>query len=213
MGTRDPRVDAYIEKSADFAKPILEHIRETVHEACPDAEETIKWSMPFFTHNGLLCNMAAFKQHCAFGFWKGSLIAGSDRDREAMGQFGRLTKVSDLPAKKVFVGLIEKAVARNDEGTKTPKVRKPGLERRAAPTTPPDDLVAALNKDAKARQTFENFSPSHRKEYIEWITEAKRDETRRKRVAQTIEWLAEGKSRNWKYVGRGKEGEESKGSK
>ena len=200
MGAKDPRVDAYIANAADFAKPILEHIRETVHEACPDVEETVKWGMPFFTHNGLLGNMAAFKQHCAFGFWKGSLIVGSDRDREAMGQFGRLTKVSDLPSKKRFVGLIEKAVARNADGVKTPKVRKPGLARRAVPTTPPADLVAALKKNAKAKKTFDAFSPSHRKEYIQWITEAKRDETRQKRLAQTIEWLAEGKARNWKYM-------------
>ena len=200
MGTKDPRVDTYIAKSADFAKPILEHIRATVHEACPDVEETMKWSMPFFTHNGLLGNMAAFKQHCAFGFWKGSLIVGSDRDREAMGQFGRLTKLSDLPAKKVFIDLIRQAVARNDEGVKTPKVRKPGLPRRAVPTAPPADLVAALKKNAKAKQTFDAFSPSHRKEYIQWITEAKRDETRQKRLAQTIEWLAVGKARNWKYM-------------
>ena len=200
MGTRDPRVDAYIAKSADFAQPILEHIRSTVHEACPDVEETIKWSMPFFTHNGLLGNMAAFKQHCAFGFWKGSLIVGSDRDREAMGQFGRLTKLADLPPKKVFVDLIRQAVARNDDGVKTPKVRKPGLPRRAVPTAPPADLVAALKKNAKAKRTFDAFSPSHRKEYIQWITEAKRDETRQKRLAQTIEWLAEGKARNWKYM-------------
>ena len=199
MGTRDPRIDAYIEKSADFAKPILEHIREVVHAAVPDVEETLKWNMPAFMHNGILCGMAAFKQHAAFNLWKGSLIIGSAADREAMGQFGRITKVSDLPAKKVLAGYIRQAAALNTAGVKTPKVRKPGLERKPVPTIPPPDLAAALKKNARARATFEGFSPSHKREYIEWIVEAKRDETRQRRLGQAIEMLAEGKTRNWKY--------------
>ena len=200
MGTRDPRIDAYIAKSADFAQPILEHIREVVHAACPTVEETMKWSFPHFMYNGMLCSMASFKAHCSFGFWKGALLFDSARDREAMGQFGRITKISDLPPKKELMAYVKNAMKLNDEGAKVPKIRKPGLPRRAAPAEPPADLVAALKKNAKARATFEGFPPSHRREYIEWITEAKRDETRLKRLAQTIEWLAEGKQRNWKYM-------------
>ena len=200
MGTRDPRIDAYIAKSADFARPILEHIRDVVHAACPTVEETMKWSFPHFMYNGMLCSMASFKAHCSFGFWKGALIFDSARDREAMGQFGRITKIPDLPPKKELMAYVKKAMKLNDDGAKVPKIRKPGLPRRAVPTEPPADLVAALKKNAKARATFEGFPPSHRREYIEWISEAKRDETRQKRLAQTIEWLAEGKQRNWKYM-------------
>jgi uncharacterized protein YdeI (YjbR/CyaY-like superfamily) len=199
MGRRDPRIDAYIAKSADFAKPILTHIRDVVHSAVPDVEETLKWSMPAFMHHGILCGMAAFKQHAAFNLWKGSLVVGSDGDRDAMGQFGRITRVADLPSKKVLTGYIRQAAALNEAGVKTPKVRKPGLERKPIPTTPPPDLAAALKKNAKARATFDGFSPSHRREYIEWVGEAKREETRQRRLAQAIEMLAEGKTRNWKY--------------
>jgi uncharacterized protein YdeI (YjbR/CyaY-like superfamily) len=199
MGRRDPRIDAYIAKSADFAKPILTHIREVVHSAVPDVEETLKWSMPAFMHHGILCGMAAFKQHAAFNLWKGSLVVGSDGDRDAMGQFGRITRVADLPSKKLLTGYIRQAAALNEAGVKTPKVRKPGLERKPIPTTPPPDLAAALKKNAKARATFDGFSPSHRREYIEWVGEAKREETRQRRLAQAIEMLAEGKTRNWKY--------------
>lgn len=200
MGKKDPRIDAYIAKSADFAKPILTYIREVVHEACPIAEETLKWSMPTFMHHGILCGMAAFKEHAAFNLWKGSLIVGAEKDRDAMGQFGRLTKVSDLPPKKVFAGLIEQAMALNEAGVKVPKVRKPGLERKVIPTRPPSDLAAALKKNAKARATFDGFSPSHKREYVEWIIEAKRDETRKRRLVQAVEMLSEGKTRHWKYT-------------
>ena len=202
MGSRDARVDAYIAGSADFARPILEHLRAVVHEACPEVEETMKWSFPHFMYDGMLCSMAAFKQHCAFNFWKGALIFDGERDREAMGQFGRISTISDLPPKRVLAGYVKKAMVLNDEGAKVPKARKPGLERRAVPDVPPADLAALLKKNAKARTTFERFPPSHRREYIQWITEAKRPETREKRLAQTVEWLAEGKSRNWKYESR-----------
>jgi len=146
-----------------------------------------------------MCGMAAFKEHAAFNLWKGSLIVGSDGDREAMGQFGRIKSVSDLPAKRVLAGYIRQAAALNAAGVKTPKVRKPGLARKRVPATPPADLAAALKKNARARATFEGFSPSHKREYIEWIVEAKRDETRQRRLGQAIEMLAEGKTRNWKY--------------
>ena len=199
MGKKDPRVDAYIAKSADFAKPILTHLREVVHSACPEVEETLKWSMPAFMHNGIVCGMAAFKEHAAFNIWRGSRIVGSDVDRGAMGQFGRITRVADLPSKRVLTGFVRQAAARNAAGLKAPQVRKPGLERKPVPTTPPADFAAALKKNGRARATFDGFSPSHKREYIEWITEAKRDETRQRRLGQAIEMLAEGKTRNWKY--------------
>ncbi|MFA6955097.1 MAG: YdeI/OmpD-associated family protein [Thermoanaerobaculia bacterium] len=195
MGKRDPRVDAYIAKAAPFAKPILEHIRKTVHGAWPAIEETIKWGMPFFDYKGPVCQMAAFKAHCAFGFWKGSLILGrSEKESEAMGQMGKITSISDLPSKREITRLVKAGAALNDAGVVVK--RKPAAKR---PLSIPDDLAAALKKNAKARATFEAFSASQRREYVEWIVEAKREETRTKRLAQTIEWLAEGKPRNWKY--------------
>ena len=196
MGTRDPRVDAYIAKSADFAKPILEHIRAVVHEACPEVEETTKWSVPHFDYKGMMCGMAAFKQHCTFGFWKGSLVLGGDkRDVDGMGQFGRLQKVSDLPSKKVLKGYIKKAMQLNDEGVKPERA-----VRSKKPDLPvPDYMRAALRRNRKAQSAFDAFSPSHRREYIEWITEAKSDATRERRLETALEWLSEGKSRNWKY--------------
>jgi uncharacterized protein YdeI (YjbR/CyaY-like superfamily) len=199
MGTRDPRVDAYINKSAEFAKPILTHLREVVHAACPEVEETMKWSVPHFMYKGMLCSMAAFKQHCTFGFWKGSLIV--DRSggsaEQAMGQFGRIAKLSDLPSKKTLSGYINEAMRLNDAGVKSPTRSKP---RDKKEVVVPDDLAAALKKSKKALATFERFSPSHRREYVEWITEAKGEDTRRRRLDTAIEWMAEGKPRNWKYM-------------
>jgi uncharacterized protein YdeI (YjbR/CyaY-like superfamily) len=196
MGTRDPRIDAYIAKSADFAKPILTHLREIVHSACPDVEETMKWSNPHFTYKGMLGGMAAFKEHCAFGFWKGSLILPKAGTEKAAGHFGRITKVSDLPPKKVIVGYVKEAMRLNEEGVKSPARAKPKV---AKPIVVPEALAAALKKNPKARATFEAFSPSHKREYTEWIADAKGDDTRQRRVASAIEWMAEGKSRNWKY--------------
>jgi uncharacterized protein YdeI (YjbR/CyaY-like superfamily) len=171
-----------------------------IHEACPEVEETMKWSMPSFTYKGLLCGIAAFKQHCTFGFWKGSLIVDKDGNRadEAMGQFGRITKMSDLPPKKVLVGYIKEAKRLNDEGVKVPARAK---AKTPKPVVVPEVLQQALAKkaNAKARAAFEAFSPSHKREYCEWIDEAKTDATRERRLATTLEWLAEGKSRNWKY--------------
>ena len=198
MGKRDLRVDAYISKAADFAKPILNQLREAVHASCPDVEEDMKWSFPHFLYKGMLCSMASFKEHAAFGFWKGSLIFDDQaRSGEAMGQLGRLTKPSDLPSKKVLAGYIKKAMALNDEGVKVARVPK-----RAAPKAVrvPEDLAAALKKNKKAHATFEGFSPSHKREYIEWITEAKTAGTRARRLETAVEWMGEGKSRNWKYV-------------
>jgi uncharacterized protein YdeI (YjbR/CyaY-like superfamily) len=196
MGKRDPRVDAYIKEAEPFARPILEEIRATVHAACPEVEETIKWRFPHFMHKGMLCGMAAFTQHAALGFWKGSLIVDGAKDGDGMGQFGRLTKRSDLPPRRVLAGYVKKAAQLNEEGVKVPRAAK-----RAAPQAiaMPPDLSAAFKKNRKALVGYEAMSPSHRREYLEWITEAKAEATRARRVAQAIEWMAEGKSRNWKY--------------
>lgn len=199
MGTRDPRVDAYIAKQAEFARPILTHLREVVHAACPEVQEDMKWSTPFFTYHGNLCQMAAFKEHCAFGFWKGALVVGrgSGEDDRAAGQFGRITSLKDLPAKKELTAFIKKAMQLNEEGVSVPK------EKKSRPPLPvPPELTAALAKNRKARDVFEAFSPSHKRDYCEWIGDAKREETRAARVAQAVEWIAEGKPRHWKYQER-----------
>jgi uncharacterized protein YdeI (YjbR/CyaY-like superfamily) len=199
MGTRDPKVDAYIDKAADFAKPILTHFRETVHAACPDVVEEMKWSFPHFTYKGMLCSMAAFKEHAAFGFWKASLVLGGDaKSGDAMGHLGRITTVGDLPPKKQLIAYVKKAAALNEDGIK--EARAPRAPAR--PLRVPADLAAALKKNKKAQTTFDNFRPSHRREYVEWITGAKTDETRARRVKTAVEQMAEGKSQNWKYESR-----------
>ena len=199
MGTRDQRIDSYIEKSADFARPILTHLREVVHGACPEVEETVKWGMPHFQYKGMLCAMASFKAHCTFGFWKGRLIVdrGGENAEAAMGQFGRITSVAELPPKRVLAGYVKEAMRLNDEGVTAPR-RAPSKTKRPAAAVP-DDLAAALRRNRKAAATFDAFSASHRREYVEWITEAKRAETRERRIATAVEWIAEGKARNWKY--------------
>jgi uncharacterized protein YdeI (YjbR/CyaY-like superfamily) len=198
MGTRDPHIDQYIDRSAEFAKPILTHIREVVHAACPEVEETLKWSSPHFMYKGMLCGMSSFKEHCAFGFWKGSLIVDKEgQNRDAMGQFGRITSLADLPPDDELAGYVREAMRLNDEGVKTERRPKPEGEKK--PVEAPDDLLAALGANPQAQAHWERFSPSKRKEYIEWITEAKTDATRQKRLGTTVEWVAEGKARNWKY--------------
>ena len=199
MGTRDPRVDTYIGRSAEFARPILTHLREVVHAACPEVEETLKWSFPHFMYKGMLCSMAAFKQHCAFGFWKGSLIVDNSGKKveEAMGHFGRITKISDLPSKKILTGYIKEAMRLNEAGVKSPTRSQPKAKKELIV---PDYLAAALKTNKKALATFESFSPSHRREYVEWIAEAKGEDTRKRRLETAIEWMAEGKPRNWKYT-------------
>ena len=196
MPTVDPRVDAYIEKSADFAKPILRHIRKLVHKACPDIRETMKWSFPHFDHKGTVCSMASFKQHCALGFWKQSLMEQDafPAEKTAMGSFGRITSVKDLPPDKVMIALIHQAVELNEKGL---KVAKKPVEKKELVI--PADLTKALSKHKAAKSAFDKFSYSHKKEYVQWIEEAKTEPTRNKRLATTVEWLSEGKSRNWKY--------------
>jgi len=196
MGTRDPRVDAYIDKAADFAKPILVYLRDTVHATVRDVEEEMKWSFPHFMYNGMLCSMAAFRQHAAFGFWKGALVlGGASKADDAMGHLGRITALSDLPPKKTLTAYIRKAAALNDEGVKAPRP----AARPRKPLRVPADLSAALKKNTKARAAFAAFPPSHKREYVEWITGAKTSDTRARRLAQAIAQIAEGKSQNWKY--------------
>ena len=199
MATKDPRIDAYIAKSAEFAKPILKHLRKVVHAGCPGVQETLKWSMPHFDYKGVMCGMAAFKEHCSFGFWKADLILDRDKqaEKKGMGSFGCIKSLKDLPAEKTLIGYVKKAAALNEAGIKAPGRTQP---KKREPLATPDYLTAALKKNAKAKKTFDAFSPSHRREYVEWLTEAKREETRKERLAKTMTWLSEGKPRNWKYV-------------
>ena len=197
MPKTDPRIEAYIARQGDFARPILEHLRKAVHSACPDCEETLKWSMPTFMYKGeMLGSMAAFKAHATFGFWKGSLVVGdTNEQKSAMGQFGRLESLGDLPSPDVLDQLIRKAMALNEAGIKVKrpvKHPKPELEM-------PEDLGKALEGNAAARATYDDFPPSAKRDYLEWLIEAKRPETRAKRLAQAVEWMAEGKRRHWKY--------------
>jgi uncharacterized protein YdeI (YjbR/CyaY-like superfamily) len=199
MGKRDKRVDNYILKSADFAIPILNHIRELVHGACPEVEETMKWSFPHFDYKGVMCSMASFKQHCAFGFWKASLmkdktLLDNARSETAMGHLGKITSLKDLPSDKKMIAYVKEAMKLNEAGVKVDKVK---MAKKDIPV--PDYFAKALVKNKKAKKVFDEFSPSHRREYLEWITEAKTEVTREKRMATTLGWLEEGKSRNWKY--------------
>jgi len=194
--SKDQRIDAYIAQAAPFARPILNHLRQLVHQGNPEAEETIKWSMPFFTYRGkMFANMAAFKAHAAFGLHPHRGLAGlTDKAGDAMGQLGRITGLADLPGDKALLASIRAAKKFHDSGAPRPAKPKP----RPAPPVPAD-LAAGLKRNRKAADAWEKFSPSAHREYIEWITEAKRDETRELRLATTLEWLAEGKPRNWKY--------------
>jgi uncharacterized protein YdeI (YjbR/CyaY-like superfamily) len=196
MGTKDPRVDAYIDDAADFAKPILRELRKRMHAAIPGLVETMKWKAPHFEYNDhVFAGMSAFKQHCAFGFWH-PLMRNGDTSLEGMGGFGKIGSVADLPRASEFTKLAKQAKKLEDEGVKGPPRPKPAPNRRIET---PADLAAALKKNAKARATYEAFPYSSRKDYVEWITGAKREETRRQRVATAVQWLAEGKRRHWKY--------------
>ena len=200
MGQFDSRVDAYIDKAAPFAKPVLEYIRQLVHEASPLLTENIKWGCPFFEYKGPVCQMASFKQHCALGFWKAALLNDPHHalklgDAKA-GSFGDIRSIADLPSKEILTDLILQAIALNEKEVK--------VERKKAPAEKgeliiPDYFIDFLAGHPKAKEVFDNFSYSNKKEYAEWITEAKTDATRQKRMETAAEWLAEGKSRNWKY--------------
>lgn len=190
MTHRDPRVGAYIARAAPFARPILRALRELAHEACPAATETIKWGIPFFEHHGQLCFMAAFKAHAAFGIPRGSraLTRGG-----AMGVLGRITSLDDLPPKRKLLQAVREAAARNEAG------KKPARRVRPAPRLP-DDLAAALGRSARAKRCFAAFTPAQQREYVTWITEAKRAATRAARITTAVAWIAVGKRRNWKYA-------------
>ena len=200
MGTRDARIDAYIAKSADFAKPILTHVREVVHAACPEVEEKVKWGSPHFDYRGPMCHMTAFKQHLGFGFWKSALVVGEKASDEeaAAGSFGRITSLDDLPSDEELSAYIRKAMRLNEEGVKPEARTRRGTPRPEAVV--PDDLEAAFEANEAARTGFDGLSPSQRREYVEWLEEAKTDATRAKRLATALEWMAEGKSRHWKYA-------------
>jgi uncharacterized protein YdeI (YjbR/CyaY-like superfamily) len=204
MGKYNSKIDAYIHKAAPFAQPILVHLRELVHEACPDVEESVKWSMPFFDYQGPLCNMAAFKQHAVFGFWKGKLLHDpknylQERSTEggtAMGHLGKITSLKDLPPNKVIVAFIKQAAKLNEDGIKLEP--KPKTEKKELIV--PAYFKTALKTNKKAQAVFVAFSYSNKKEYVEWVTEAKTDATREKRLETAVAWMAEGKVRNWKYL-------------
>lgn len=201
MPKLDKRVDAYITKSADFTKPILNHIRALIHKTCPNVEETIKWGFPNFEYKGPMCSMASFKQHCAFTFWKAALLDEKSKleigeGRSAMGHIGKITSVKDLPSDKIMITMIKQAMKLNDEGVKIKKTTNKVSEEEA---TAPDYFLKAIAKNKKAQKHFYDFPNGQKKEYIVWITEAKTEETRNKRMATAIEWISEGKRRNWKY--------------
>ncbi len=204
MGKRDPRVDAYIARSAEFARPILAHLRHLVHAGCPEVEETLKWGSPYFLYKGMLCGMAAFKGHCAFGFWKEALLRDRVKGMAApgepgMGQFGRITAVSDLPGETILRRLVKAAVDLNDRGIKSPARSRPKGDRRLEV---PGPVMTALRKNRKALATFEALTYTNKKDYVDWITEAKGDKTRKRRLETAVAWMAEGKARNWKYLRR-----------
>jgi uncharacterized protein YdeI (YjbR/CyaY-like superfamily) len=206
LNPRNPKLDTYVAKVQPFAQPIMTHLRELVHRGCPQIEETIKWSRPFFEYRGaILCNMSAFKEHCSFGFW-GEEIGAVLREakvlqEDGMGSLGRITSVKDLPSDKLMLGWIRQAAGFIASGEYTSPIaaRHKVVKAPKPPLQTPTEFTAALKKDKKAAAVFAAFSPSCKREYIDWIADAKRAETREKRIATAIEWIGEGKQRNWKY--------------
>ena len=206
MEQYDPRIDEYIGKKAAFAQPILRHIRELMHSVSPQITETIKWGHPFFEYKGILANMAGFKEHCVFGFWGSTALSDPNGilkhadERDAAGNFGRITKVSDLPDDAILKDFILQAIAIKDAGPEQKSEKKAAVPKAPkAPIEMPDYFAAALETNTQALATFQNFSPSNKREYLEWIVEAKTEATRQKRIETALEWMSEGKSRNWKY--------------
>ena len=196
----NPEFDKYIAKSAEFARPILTKLRKLFHQACPEIEETMKWSFPHFEYKGVVGSMAAFKQHMSWGFWKAKLMKDPQglltmMENHTMGH-GKVTDLSQLPSDRILLEYIREAVALNEQGVKAPAPKK----KPKGDLIVPNYFMAALKKNKKALATFEAFSPSNKREYVEWVTEAKQETTRDKRLAQAIEWMAEGKPRNWKYM-------------
>lgn len=202
MSATNPRIDAYIAKAEPFAQPILQHIRKVVHAACPQVEEKIKWSFPHFDYKGkMMCSMAAFKAHCAFTFWNAAQMQDDKKifirvGETAMGQLGRITSIKDLPSDTIFKAYIKEAMQINDAGIVVPRSSKPTVK---TDIEIPDYFQKTLNGNKAAKATFEKMPPSHKKEYVEWITGARTETTRQKRISTALEWLADGKSRNWQY--------------
>jgi uncharacterized protein YdeI (YjbR/CyaY-like superfamily) len=199
----DKRIDAYVENARDFAKPILNYLRSAVHKACPDVRETIKWGSPHFEYEGkILCAMASFHSHSAFVFRLGSMMKDprglmqTTGEKTGMGHFGRIKDVKDLPTEKVLIQYIKEAMSLTEMGVKVPKAKASARKELVVP----DDFIKVLKKNKMAYANFQDFTYSNKKEYVEWITEAKTSETRDKRIATSVEWLEEGKARNWKYM-------------
>jgi uncharacterized protein YdeI (YjbR/CyaY-like superfamily) len=199
----DKRIDQYIAKSVPFVRPILSHIRDVVHKACPGVEETIKWGFPHFEYAGeILCNMASFKNYCSFGFWKASILPDPDGilqivGKTSMGSLGQLRSLEDLPSDKILTRYIKAAAELNEKSIRVPARTKTGAKKELMV---PDDFLKALSKNKQAKKSFDEFSTTNKREYVDWITEAKTGETRERRLTTSIEWLTEGKIRNWKYV-------------
>ena len=204
MGKRDQRVDAYIAKKAPFAQPILKELRAIIHEAHPEIDEDIKWGAPAFMHKGIVCIIAGFKEYVGVNFWKGALIVPSmarrATDDKDMKQLEQIHSIDELPARKKIIAYVQAAVKLNEGGVPTPNRGKNAPVRKRAPLRTPPSLAKALARNAKAKATYDGFSPSHKREYVEWITEAKSEETRDRRIEQALGWMAEGKPRNWKYM-------------
>ena len=200
MAHESPEVDAYIDEAAEFARPILRKVRKLFHKACPQIQETIKWGFPHFEHLGIVGSMAAFKRHVNFGFWKANLLGDPHKLFQPVGNTSmgaaKVTDVSELPSDKILLETIREAVSLNEKGIEAPPAPKKPKKEQAIP----DYLMEALRKNKKALATFEAFAYSHKKEYVQWITEAKQEATRAKRLATALEWLAQGKPRNWKYM-------------
>lgn len=200
MGKKDRRIDAYIARAAPFARPILKHLRKVTHAGCPELTETIKWGHPSFDYKGPLAGMAAFKEHCTYGFWKHALVQKKlgklPQGDRAWGTFGRITSVQDLPSERSMVRFVKVAAKLNDQGVKITRKVTPRAERTVIV---PEDLTAALIADKKAVANFDAFSYSKKKDYVEWLNQAKTEATRRKRLETAVQWISEGKGRNWKY--------------
>ncbi len=201
MPGRDSRVDEYIAGAADFAQPVLRKLRQLVHKACPEAEETMKWSFPHFEYKGILCAMASFKHHCSFSFWKAAAMKDPrgilrQTGESGMGHLGKLKSIEDLPGESILISYIRQAATLNDKGSKRHRLKpSPGIELEM-----PRYFLKALKKNKKAFATFESFSPSNKRDYVEWVVGAKTEETRQRRLATAVQWMAEGKIRNWKYA-------------
>jgi uncharacterized protein YdeI (YjbR/CyaY-like superfamily) len=204
MQNTDPRIDQYILNASGFAVPVMNHLRQIVHQACPDVKETMKWSFPHFDYRGsILCSMAAFKNHCAFNIWLGNQLSDphklllSGDAKTSMGNLGKIQKIEDLPSDEILIGYLKEALSLSEKGAKLIRNVKDD-----APKTLeiPEYFLKALETNLKAKITFEKFSYSHKKEYVNWITEAKTEATKEKRIQTSLDWLAEGKPQNWKYM-------------